>query len=64
MHIYMLDNELDWDHKWHSEGGELFERLVFKMEELICEDDFCPLLHTVGPGGDIRKRDRRARTAR
>jgi hypothetical protein len=32
MHIYMLDEELDWDHEWHSEGGaELFERLVFKI---------------------------------
>ena len=26
----------------------------------LCEDNFCPLLHKVGPRGDNRKRGRRA----
>ena len=38
---------------------EFFRHLFWKSlfeGTFLCEDDFCPLLHTVGAGGNNRKR--------
>ena len=59
----LFTNTTTLSHRWHFAQVIYPNGIIWKSlfdGTFLCEDDFCPLLHTVGAGGDNRKRACRA----